>query len=143
MPSAIRSAPSTAAGRPDFLDVDAIRSSGHLTDQQLVDAARERDPGFEVPMFAAQLERARSITPDRVAEYGVDAGELAAIQQRFAQWSTQLTADVARDKTAENVRRFANLDTPLRSSDLGKPAASPHRSNATPPSGRTHGELER
>lgn len=126
----------------DFLDVDAIRSSGHFTDQQLVDAARERDPGFEVPMFAAQLEQARSITPDRVAEYGVDAVELAAIQKRFAQWSMQLTADVVRDKTAENVRRFANLDTPLRPSDLGK-VATHHRSNGAPPTGRAPDGLGR
>lgn len=127
----------------DFLDVDAIRSSGHFTDQQLVDAARERDPGFEVPIFAAQLERARTITPDRVSEYGVDADELAAIQQRFAQWASQLTADVARDKAAENVRRFANLDAPLRLNEVGKPARLPHGSYTTPPSGRPHGELGR
>ena len=34
----------------DFLDVDSIRASGKFTDSDLIRAAIERDPGFEVPI---------------------------------------------------------------------------------------------
>ena len=40
----------------DYIDVDAIRSSGRFTDAELLTGAAERDAGFDVAMFAAQLE---------------------------------------------------------------------------------------
>ncbi|ROQ54876.1 nucleotidyltransferase AbiEii toxin of type IV toxin-antitoxin system [Rathayibacter sp. PhB152] len=74
----------------DFLDVDAIRSSGRSTDEQLLSAARERDPGFEPLMFAQQLDRAERLTPDRVREYGVSPDALSALQSRFAIWALRI-----------------------------------------------------
>lgn len=43
----------------DYLDVDAIRTSGRFTDAELIEAVRERDRGFELPMFVTQLDGAR------------------------------------------------------------------------------------
>ena len=83
----------------DFLDVDSIRTSGHFTDQQLLIAARDRDPGFEPAMFAQQLDRATRLTPDRVAEYGVNETELEGIQARFQQWAVRIRRDLHRDQT--------------------------------------------
>ena len=74
----------------DFLDVDAIRASGTFNDTQLIEAATERDAGFEVPMFIQQLDRAQRLTPDRVEEYDVDTAQLDAIKARFATWSAEL-----------------------------------------------------
>lgn len=74
----------------DYLDVDAIRASGRFTDEQLVAAAAERDPGFELPIFIAQLAAATRIRPAQVARYGIDAAELDAITARFVQWATEL-----------------------------------------------------
>lgn len=65
------------------LNVDAIRTSGHFTDQQLLAAARERDPKFEPSMFTEQLDRAARMTPDRVSEHGVEDAQLESIQCRF------------------------------------------------------------
>ncbi|WP_230673252.1 nucleotidyl transferase AbiEii/AbiGii toxin family protein [Rathayibacter sp. Leaf248] len=83
----------------DFLDVDSIRASGHFTDQRLLVAARERDPGFDAAMFAQQLDRAVRLTPDRVAEYGVNETELEGIQARFQQWAARIRRDLHFDQT--------------------------------------------
>lgn len=74
----------------DFFDVDAIRSSGHYTDAQLIAAAAERDPGFDAGMFATQLQRVNRLTPDDLKEYGVDATELDAIKKRLTGWAAHL-----------------------------------------------------
>jgi hypothetical protein len=71
----------------DFFDVDAIRSSGHYTDAELIDAAAERDPGFDAGMFASQLQRVDRLTDDDLKEYGVDATELDAIKKRLTGWA--------------------------------------------------------
>jgi hypothetical protein len=74
----------------DFFDVDAIRASGHYTDAELIEAATERDPGFEAGMFATQLARVSRLTVDDLKEYGVDATELEAIKHRLLSWADQL-----------------------------------------------------
>jgi hypothetical protein len=127
----------------DFLDLDAIRSSGRFTDEQLIAEARERDNGFEVPMFATQLERAQHLTLEELAEYGVDAETLAAMQGRLGQWATELRADAGRETAADNVRRFANLDIPLRSSGLGTSPPIPTSRSGTLQAGRAPDGLGR
>ncbi|MDN4640474.1 nucleotidyl transferase AbiEii/AbiGii toxin family protein [Agreia sp. PsM10] len=77
----------------DFFDVDAIRAFGHYTDAELVDAARERDPGFDSAMFASQLERVQRLTVEDLREYGVDEAELAAITRRLMGWVDELRPD--------------------------------------------------
>jgi hypothetical protein len=74
----------------DFFDVDAIRASGHYTDNQLIEAAAERDPGFDVGIFASQLKRVNRLTVDDLNEYGVDAAELDAIKLRLTSWALRL-----------------------------------------------------
>jgi hypothetical protein len=78
----------------DFFDVDAIRSFGHYTDAELIEAARERDPGFETAMFATQLERVQRLTVEDLREYGVDEAELAAIKRRFMSWAVFIQRDM-------------------------------------------------
>lgn len=92
-------------GEPrDYLDVDAIRANGHFTDDQLAAAAAERDGGFDLAMFAQQLEGARRMTPVDVARYGVSAEDLEAIKQRFAAWARQLRAQASDSPTADQLR---------------------------------------
>ena len=74
----------------DYLDVDAIRASGRFTDAELIAAAQDRDPGFDVTLFERQLDQATRLRPDMVAEYGIDADQLEAIKQRFATWAATL-----------------------------------------------------
>lgn len=75
----------------DFLDVDAIRASGRFSDAELIEAAADRDAGFDIEMFARQIEQIRRITPDRFEEYGVDAEHVEEIQTRFIRWAATLS----------------------------------------------------
>ena len=74
----------------DYLDVDAIRRSGRFTDEELVSAAAERDPGFQVGMFAERLAAVRRLTPRDVSSYGVTAQELADVKTRCTRWAQDL-----------------------------------------------------
>jgi hypothetical protein len=78
-------------GEPrDYLDVDAIRRWGQFTDEELVNAVTERDPGFETGMFAQQLEAVRRVTPLDVRRYGVGSEQLEGIKERCIQWAALL-----------------------------------------------------
>ncbi|MEP7369634.1 MAG: hypothetical protein ABI662_08265, partial [Dermatophilaceae bacterium] len=92
----------------DYLDVDAIRASGKFTDQELIGSAAERDAGFEVAMFARQLDQVQRLTPERVAEYGVDVAQLDAIKGLFEHRATITAALTSprsrRDSTATDER---------------------------------------
>lgn len=78
-------------GEPrDYLDVDAIRRWGQFTDEELVNAVTERDPGFETGMFAQQLEAVRRVTPLDVRRYGVDSKQLEGVKERCMQWAALL-----------------------------------------------------
>lgn len=127
----------------DFLDVDAIRRSGRFTDEDLVTAAAERDPGFEVAMFAQQLTAVRRLTLRDVSSYGVTAEELEDVKTRCAQWAetlqqqssseprTQLSTDQLRDLRQQQQARFPTPPThalrpgPMPVDDrAGRPAPS-------------------
>lgn len=75
----------------DYLDLDAIRESKRFTDGQLLDIAADRDPGFDVGMFAAQLDQVKRISSTiRVQEYGVGEHELAQLKSRLSGWAEKL-----------------------------------------------------
>lgn len=76
----------------DYLDVDAIRNSGRFTDTQLLRAAAVRDAGFEVEMFAQQLDRLQSLPLRRFEEYGLTDVAFEAVKRRFRQWATEMRA---------------------------------------------------
>jgi hypothetical protein len=78
----------------DYIDVDAIRSSGRFTDAELLELTARRDRGFDVPMLIPQLEWVTRIGPVRFAEYGIDEAGHAALTSRFLAWADELrTAD--------------------------------------------------
>ncbi|TIH36188.1 hypothetical protein D4765_10150 [Subtercola vilae] len=110
----------------DYLDVDAIRMSGKFTDAQLVDAAGERDAGFGIPMFITQLERAQRLTPERVADYGVQPAQLAAIKERFATWTAELRATASTPPVSPNLAPDLQrgVDAPQVRNDSVTPTAS-------------------
>jgi Nucleotidyl transferase AbiEii toxin, Type IV TA system len=74
----------------DYVDIDAIRRDGRFTDEELIDAAADRDLGFDVGMFARQLDAARRLQPAQVARYGLGAEDLQAVKDRCVQWAAQL-----------------------------------------------------
>ena len=80
----------------DYVDVDAIRRDGRFTDADLMRAAAERDRGFDVTVFAQQLDAARRLQSAQVTRYGVSPEELQAIQERCSGWAAQLREQSAR-----------------------------------------------
>jgi hypothetical protein len=76
----------------DFLDLDAIRRSGHFTDGDLLALAKEHDPGFELDHFIDQLQWVNRIRPGRTSGYGVDAEHLDQIKTRVTAWAEELAA---------------------------------------------------
>lgn len=79
----------------DYVDVDSIRQAGVFSDEELLELAAEHDAGFDRSLFAAQLSRVRELTARDVAEYDVDADQLAAIKERLAAWSARLQLGTA------------------------------------------------
>lgn len=69
-------------------------------------AARDRDPGFEVGMFAKQLDAANRLGPESVQEYGVDAVELNSVKARMALWATQLRAQAAAEEGSGSAAEY-------------------------------------
>lgn len=94
-------------GEPrDFLDLDAIRASGRFTDEQLLNVAAERDPGFDRQIFAEQLRGAARLPSDAVVSYGMKPSGWAAIQQRCQQWAQAITTP-AQDQTGSRQHKIA------------------------------------
>ena len=97
----------------DYLDLDAIRESKRLTDGQLLDIAADRDPGFDVGMFAAQLDQVKRISTLRVQEYGVGEHELEQLKSRLSGWAEQLRTKpptLGRHPVEKNQEQSAAVD---------------------------------
>lgn len=133
----------------DYLDVDSIRESGKFTDAELIDAARDRDLGFEVPMFITQLDGAQKLRPERVADYGVQPAQLDAIKERFGQWAAELRSpapDVEKpavlqlDPELQRIVDLNKLDYPTSATEIGRTAkgnTAEGRSYRPPQQGRS------
>lgn len=132
----------------DYLDVDAIRTSGKFTDTELIAAARERDLGFEVPMFAAQLEAVQRLRPDQTIVYNVDAAELDALKTRLTSWAAELRAPERRpggaslDPELQRLAALRRLSFPTapgaqRTAGPTPPTATPD--GRSPEQNRDHG----
>lgn len=74
----------------DFLDLDAIRSSGRWPDDVLLALGREHDDGFDQGMFAAQLDRITALLPSEAAVYGIGGDDFAAVQARLLAWASRI-----------------------------------------------------
>jgi hypothetical protein len=96
----------------DFLDLDAIRSSGRYSDADIIALGHEHDDGFDEGMFAAQLSRVANYLPSEAFEYDVTPEAFQGVQQRILSWA------VALDKSALDTR-----DRPART----PPASRPNR----------------
>lgn len=116
----------------DYLDVDAIRTSGKFTDADLINAARERDLGFEVPMFAAQLEAVQRLRPDQTIVYNVDAAELDAIKTRLTSWATELRTPELRPEGTSRDPELQRL-AELRRLSFPTAPGTPRTTGPTPP----------
>jgi len=76
----------------DFIDVDAIRSSGRFSDDALLRMAEDRDDGFDRFVYAAQLRQVTRIRDGRFADYGTTGPELSELRSRIVSWSEDIDA---------------------------------------------------
>ncbi|MEU4159335.1 nucleotidyl transferase AbiEii/AbiGii toxin family protein [Actinoplanes sp. NPDC026670] len=74
----------------DFLDIDAVLTSGRYTSNQLLRLIEAADPGFDRTTFADVLGAADQISDAAFAPYGVTTESLRGLRQRFAEWQKQL-----------------------------------------------------
>ena len=75
----------------DFLDVDAILTSGRYTRDQLLEVAAEHNPGFNAAMFAESLSFLRRIPNRDFTAYGTTNSDIEAMRHRFADWEKKLS----------------------------------------------------
>lgn len=125
----------------DYLDLDAIRSSGKFTDSQLIDVASERDPGFELPMFITQLDGAQKLRVEHVEPYNVEAAQLVAIKERLGEWADDLRSLTSKKPVEQQpgpvMQRLADVDAPKHSMSETK-TQHPEQGNSTPSQERPH-----
>jgi hypothetical protein len=74
----------------DFLDIDAVLTSGRYTSDQLLRLIEAADPGFDRATFADVLGAADQISDAAFAPYGIDTESIRGLRQRFAEWQKQL-----------------------------------------------------
>lgn len=74
----------------DFLDVDTIRQSGRFSDEFLMDAAQQHDPGFDQKYFGVSIQRVQQLVVDEVRDYGVNDEQLKELQLRMSSWGQNL-----------------------------------------------------
>lgn len=111
LPDAVASKVSAVYSRAevrDYLDLDAIRESGRFTDEEILELAVDRDPGFDVQMFAGQLDQINRLgSARRVEEYGVGEQELAKLKARLSGWAEELrhAAPAPRQRNDQKVQQ--------------------------------------
>lgn len=78
----------------DYVDVDAIVTSGRYTEDELVDLAAGHDPGFDRSWFAEALAAIDRLPDSLFQPYGLEPKEVAALRLRMTGWATRIrTAD--------------------------------------------------
>lgn len=80
----------TRAEVRDFIDVDALLTSGRFTRDQLLDLAASRDLGFDHAVFAQMLSALELYPDSEFLAYGLTKPEVHELRSRFNTWRTDL-----------------------------------------------------
>jgi hypothetical protein len=80
----------TRAEVRDFIDIDALLTTGRFTRERLLDLAASRDLGFDRMVFAQMLS-ALDLYPDsEFLAYGLTEPEVHGLRSRFHDWREAL-----------------------------------------------------
>jgi len=80
----------TRAEARDFIDIDAMVTSGRFTCTKLQELAASRDAGFDLRVLAEMLA-VIDIYPDaEFVAYGLQDKQIRQMRGRFAEWRTEL-----------------------------------------------------
>jgi hypothetical protein len=76
----------------DYVDVDAIVTSGRYTEDELLDLAADHDPGFDRPRFAEALAAIDRLTDSLFQPYGMRPQDTLALRQRMRAWARRISS---------------------------------------------------
>lgn len=76
----------------DYVDVDAILTSGRYTEDEVLDLAADHDPGFNRPMFAEALAAIDRLPDSLFQPYGMSPGDASALRERIHAWARRMSA---------------------------------------------------
>jgi hypothetical protein len=74
----------------DYIDVAAVLSSGRYRRSQLLEMARESDPGFDIPIFADALRAIQRLSNSDFAAYDLTAEQVQEIRALILGWAAEL-----------------------------------------------------
>ncbi|GIH69370.1 nucleotidyl transferase AbiEii/AbiGii toxin family protein [Sphaerimonospora thailandensis] len=83
----------TRAEVRDFIDIDALLTTGRFTREQLLDLAASRDLGFDRTVFAEMLSALELYPDGEFVAYGLTEPEVRRLRSRFNDWRAALTND--------------------------------------------------
>lgn len=81
----------TRAEPRDFLDVDALVTSGRYSREQLCELAAQADAGFSRSVLAELLGTLDRYPDRRFTAYDADVERIRGLRHRFAEWRRALT----------------------------------------------------
>jgi Nucleotidyl transferase AbiEii toxin, Type IV TA system len=76
----------------DYIDVDAIVTSGRYTEDELLNLAADHDPGFDRARFAEALTAIGRLPDSLFQPYGIDAEDTSALRERMRAWARRISA---------------------------------------------------
>ncbi len=76
----------------DYIDVDAIVTSGRYTEDELLNLAADHDPGFDRARFAEALTAIGRLPDSLFQPYGIDAEDTSALRGRMRAWARRISA---------------------------------------------------
>jgi hypothetical protein len=76
----------------DYIDVDAILTSGRYTEDELISLAADHDPGFDKPRFAEALVAIDRLPDSLFWPYGMNPRDTSALRERMRTWAQRLGA---------------------------------------------------
>jgi len=74
----------------DYIDVDAILTSGRYAEDELLDLAVDHDPGFDLSWFAEALAAIDRLPDNLFQPYGMSPKETAALRERMRAWARRI-----------------------------------------------------
>ncbi|QPK81498.1 nucleotidyl transferase AbiEii/AbiGii toxin family protein [Schaalia sp. ZJ405] len=78
----------------DYLDVYSIRKNGPFSDDKLLELTQERDPGFELEMFANQLELVQVVSNWRIGDYDLSDHLIEDVRSSSLTWAQDIRASL-------------------------------------------------
>jgi Nucleotidyl transferase AbiEii toxin, Type IV TA system len=76
----------------DYVDVDAILTSGRYTEDELLDLAADHDPGFDQSWFAEALAAIDRLPDSLFQPYGMRPEDTSALRERMRTWARRISS---------------------------------------------------